>query len=264
MKSQTNEAALESAIEKALAGTTTEEIIKGAVSEKLSPYGGNGYYIGNPSDFNKKFAIDEVRFWDFLEKTQFEELEKLKRQPDWKLKILDRLDKLIKKYGVLKVLRKGLAVDDAQFTLFYVYPLQNSSQAIKDNFDKNQFSVTRQLMYSQSNPLEEIDMVLFLNGIPISTIELKNHWTGQNAKVHGINQYKYKRDVSQPLLNFGRCIEHFAVDTDEVYMTTKLDGANTFFLPFNLGNDFGKGNPPNPFGHKILFVAGCTNKTEYG
>jgi type I restriction enzyme R subunit len=97
-------------------------------------------------------------------------------------------------------------------------------------------------------------MVLFVNGLPIVTIELKNHWTGQNARVHGINQYMYKRDIGQPLLNFGRCIVHFAVDTDEVYMTTKLAGANTFFLPFNLGNNFGKGNPPNPFGHKTNYL----------
>ena len=197
--------------------------------------------------------MDEVRFWDFLETTQKEELEKLKRQSDWKIKVLDRFDKLVKKYGILRLLRKGLAVDDAHFTLFYVAPLQNSSQSIKDNFENNQFSVTRQLKYSVANPLEEIDMVIFINGIPISTIELKNHWTGQNAKVHGVDQYKYKRDITQPLLNFGRCIVHFAVDTDEIYMTTKLDGANTFFLPFNLGNNFGKGNPPNPFGHKTSY-----------
>lgn len=254
MKSQTNEQALEVTIEKALAGYCTEDIKNGTVAESPSSYGGNGYYIGSPNDFNAKFAIDEVRFWNFLETTQSEELEKLKRQSDWKLKILDRLDKMIKKYGVLRILRKGLAVDDAYFTFFYVYPLQNSSQAIKENFEKNQFSVTRQLRYSESNPLEEIDMVIFVNGLPIVTIELKNHWTGQNARVHGINQYMYKRDTGQPLLNFGRCIVHFAVDTDEVYMTTKLAGANTFFLPFNLGNNFGKGNPPNPFGHKTNYL----------
>lgn len=254
MKSLTNEQALEVTIEKALSGYCTEDIKNGTVAESPSPYGGNGYYIGSPNDFNAKFAIDEVRFWNFLETTQPEELEKLKRQSDWKLKILDRLDKMIKKYGVLRILRKGLAVDDAHFTFFYVYPLQNSSQAIKENFEKNQFSVTRQLRYSESNPLEEIDMVLFVNGLPIITIELKNHWTGQNARVHGINQYMYKRDTGQPLLNFGRCIVHFAVDTDEVYMTTKLAGANTFFLPFNLGNNFGKGNPPNPFGHKTNYL----------
>lgn len=105
-----------------------------------------------------------------------------------------------------------------------------------------------------TNPREEIDMVLFINGLPFSTMELKNHWTGQNAKVHGQNQYKFKRDITQPLLNFGRCVVHFAVDTDEVYMTTKLDGGSTFFLPFNLGHNHGKGNPPNPFGHKTAYL----------
>ncbi|WP_345992713.1 DEAD/DEAH box helicase family protein [Chryseobacterium sp. Chry.R1] len=253
MPSQTNELALETAIEKALCGISTEDIKNGIVADSNAPYNGNGYHIGNPSDFNAKYALDQVRFWDFLETTQKEELEKLKRQSDWKIKILDRFDKLVKKYGILRLLRKGLAVDDAQFTLFYVAPLQNSSQSIKDNFESNQFSVTRQLRYSVANPLEEIDMVIFINGIPISTIELKNQWTGQNAKVHGVDQYKYKRDTTQPLLNFGRCIVHFAVDTDEMYMTTKLDGAKTLFLPFNLGNNFGKGNPPNPFGHKTSY-----------
>lgn len=253
MPSQTNELALETAIEKALCGISTEDIKNGTVSEPNEPYNSNGYRIGNPEDFNARFALDEVRFWDFLETTQKEELEKLKRQSDWKIKILDRFDKLMKKYGILRLLRKGLAVDDAHFTLFYVAPLQNSSQSIKDNFESNQFSVTRQLRYSVSNPLEEIDMVIFINGIPISTIELKNQWTGQNAKVHGVNQYKFKRDITQPLLNFGRCIVHFAVDTDEIYMTTKLDGAKTFFLPFNLGNNYGKGNPPNAFGHKTSY-----------
>lgn len=253
MPSQTNELALETAIEKALCGISREDIKSGIVSEPNEPYSSNGYRIGNPADFNAKYALDEVRFWDFLETTQKEELEKLKRQSDWKIKVLDRFDKLVKKYGILRLLRKGLAVDDAHFTLFYVAPLQKSSQSIKDNFENNQFSVTRQLKYSVTNPLEEIDMVIFINGIPISTIELKNQWTGQNAKVHGVQQYKYKRDITQPLLNFGRCIVHFAVDTDEIYMTTKLDGANTFFLPFNLGNNYGKGNPTNPFGHKTSY-----------
>jgi len=253
MKSQTNELALETAIEKALCDISTEDIKNGIAAEPIEAYGGQGYQIGYPADFNPKYALDETRFWNFLENTQKDELEKLKRQSDWKIKILDRYDKLVKKYGILRLLRKGLAVDDAHFTLFYVAPLQNSSQQIKDNFEQNQFSVTRQLRYSASNPLEEIDMVIFINGIPISTIELKNHWTGQNAKVHGINQYKFKRDITQPLLNFGRCIVHFAVDTDEIYMTTKLDGAKTFFLPFNLGDNYGKGNPTNPFGHKTAY-----------
>ena len=256
MPTQTNEQALEAAIEKKLSGSCLEELKQqGDVQERTEVYrSGNGYYMGYANDFNTKYAIDEVRFWHFLATTQAEELAKIQKQNDWKLKILDRLDRMIKKYGVVKLLRKGLDVDDAHFTLFYVLPLASSSQSVKDNFEHNEFSVTRQLRYSLTNPREEIDMVLFINGLPFSTMELKNHWTGQNAKVHGQNQYKFKRDITQPLLNFGRCVVHFAVDTDEVYMTTKLDGGSTFFLPFNLGHNHGKGNPPNPFGHKTAYL----------
>ncbi|WP_229252557.1 type I restriction endonuclease, partial [Dyadobacter helix] len=178
----------------------------------------------------------------------------MQKQSDWKLKILERLDRMLKKKGIISILRKGLDVEDAHFTFLYVLPLASSSEAIKQKFESNQFSVTRQVRYSLTKPGEEIDMVLFLNGIPFATMELKNHWTGQNAKFHGQNQYKNERDVTQPLLNFGRCMVHFAVDTDEAYMTTKLDGKNTFFLPFNLGDDYGKGNPPNPLGHKTAYL----------
>ncbi len=263
MPSKTNEQALEATIEKRLTGSCLEEfkeknIPLNTLNEPSASYrSGNGYYIGLPEDFNIKYALDEIRFWDFLESTQKDELAKLQRQSDWKLKILERLDRMIKKYGILRLFRKGLDVDDAHFTLLYPLPLASSSDSIKANFEANQFSVTRQLRYSLSNPGEEIDMVLFVNGLPFATMELKNHWTGQNAKVHGQNQYKFKRDIAQPLLNFGRCIVHFAVDTDEAYMTTKLNGSNTFFLPFNLGQRepiFGKGNPPNPFGHKTAYL----------
>ena len=155
---------------------------------------------------------------------------------------------------MLRLLRKGLEVDDAHFTLFYVAPLASSGKAIKNNFEKNEFSVTRQVRYSQANRQEEIDMVIFVNGLPLITLELKNHWTDQTARVHGQNQYRTKRDITQPLLQFGRCLVHFTVDTDEAYMTTRLNGAHTFFLPFNLGHNYGKGNPPNPFGHKTAYL----------
>jgi len=258
MASKTNELALEQSIEKALTGTTAEEL-KSGVSEPTPAYGvKNDFYVGFNNDFNKEYAIDEKRFWHFLESTQEDELDKLKRDPQYKLKIIQRLDRMIKKYGILKLLRKGLDVDDAHFTLLYVAPLASSSQAIKKRFDSNEFSVTRQVTYSKVNPLQEIDMVIFINGLPIITMELKNQWTGQNAKVHGQKQYREDRDTTQPLLNFARCIVHFAVDTDEAYMTTKLDGAKTFFLPFNKGNNHGKGNPPNnkggKKGHKTAYI----------
>lgn len=254
MTSQTNEQALESSIEKYLTGTCQEELKQG-VSEPSPTYGTNDkFYIGFNSDFNKEYAIDEKRFWDFLETTQADELEKLKRDSNYKLKVIQRLDKMIKKYGILKILKKGLDVEDAHFTLFYVAPLNSSGSEIKKRFSSNQFSVTRQVTHSTSNPLLEIDMVIFINGLPIITMELKNQWTGQNARFHGIKQYKEDRDPKEPLLNFARCIVHFTVDTDEAYMTTKLDGAKTFFLPFNKGDNHGAGNPVNPNGHKTAYV----------
>ncbi|RXJ51507.1 type I restriction endonuclease subunit R [Gelidibacter gilvus] len=260
MHSQTNEQALESTIEKQLTGTTLETLkAEGLTVDGVNESGemyraGNGYFIGQPHHFNAQFALDENFFWQFLEATQKEELEKIQRQSDWKLKILNRYDRMVKKYGILHLLKKGLDVDDAHFTLFYVLPLASSSKAVKENFEQNRFSVTRQLRYSVDNPREEIDMVLFVNGLPLVTMELKNQWTGQNARVHGQQQYKTQRDTTQPLLQFARSIVHFAVDTDEAYMTTKLNGRSTFFLPFNKGNNHGKGNPTNPLGHKTAYL----------
>jgi len=258
MVSNTNEQALEATIEKALTGTSLEEMKAQGVTSIVEEEGfyrsGKGYHVGSPHDFNAKYAIDERRFWNFLESTHEKELNKLKRYKDYKQKILERFDRKAKKYGVLNLLRKGLEVDDAYFTLFYPYPLASSSQSVKDNFEKNEFSITRQLQYSVDNPQEEIDIVLFVNGIPFATMELKNPWTGQNARVHGQNQYKNQRDTRQPLLNFGRCLVHFAADTDEVYMTTKLNGKDTYFLPFNKGYNYGKGNPPNEYGHKTDYL----------
>lgn len=254
MPSKTNEQALEAAIEKALTGTC-QELLDDSVVEPQELYrGGNGFYMGDTRDFNAQYALDETRFWHFLETTQKEELEKLQHSSDWKLKILQRYDRMVKKYGILRLLRKGLEVEDAHFTLLYQLPMASSSQSVKDNFEKNEFSVTRQVRYNLENTQEEIDMVVFVNGLPIATLELKNQWTGQNARFHGIKQYKYDRDIRQPLLQFGRAVVHFAVDTDEVYMCTKLDGSKSFFLPFNKGHNHGKGNPTNPFGHKSSYL----------
>ena len=213
------------------------------------------YLKGSPSNFNKTYSVDLKLFWDFLENTQSQELEKLKRAgEDWQLKILERFDRLVKKHGILHLLKKGLAVDDAHLLLMYSLPLVSSSEVVKKNFQQNIFSYTRQVTYSNSNPLEEVDVVLFLNGIPFVTLELKNPWTGQTARYHGQKQFREKRDTSQALFQFGRCLAHMAVDTDEVYMTTKLAGKSTFFLPFNKGHNGGAGNPPNMNGHKTAYL----------
>lgn len=235
MSSQTNELALESSIEDALLA--------------------QGFVKGENKNFNKEYAIDEKLFWEFLETTQEEELNKLKRDPQYKLKTIQRLDKMIKKYGVLKILKKGLDVDDAHFTFLFIAPLASSGNELIKRFDSNIFSVTRQVTHSRTNTMLEMDMVLFINGLPIVTMELKNQWTGQNARFHGIKQYKEDRDPKETLLNFTRCLVHFTVDTDEAYMTTKLEGTKTFFLPFNKGNsNHGAGNPVNKNGHKTAYI----------
>lgn len=238
MFSKTNEEALESSIEKYLL-------------EK------HGYVKGYSKDFNKEYAIDETRLFHFLEISQKDELDKLKRDSDYKQKILYQLSKMISKYGVLKILKKGLSVADANFTLFYPAPIASSGDETRKKFSQNEFSLTRQLAYSKQNPSLEIDMAIFINGLPIITIELKNSAMsgyGQTAKYHGINQYKKDRDPKDTLLNFARCLVHFTFDTDEAYMTTRLDKDKTFFLPFNKGDKNSAGNPPNPNGHKTAYI----------
>lgn len=267
MVSQTNEQALEAAIEKKLTGTCREDLKSGEfktagqdtaeVAETCTPFDTHhGYEIGYPQHFNPKFAVDEKKFWAFLENTQEKELKKLKRPgtDDWQRKILERLDRMIKTKGLLHLLKKGLGVDDAYFSLFYPAPVASSALRVKEQFQSNVFSATRQVHYSLDNPGESIDLVLFINGLAFSTLELKNPWTGQTARCHGQKQYRTRRDNKQPLLQFGRCLVHMAVDTDEVYMTTKLAGPSTFFLPFNKGHDQGAGNPPNPNGHKSAYL----------
>jgi type I restriction enzyme R subunit len=260
MVSQTNEQALEATIEKQLTGTCLEQLdLGGKINDQHTRYGNHHQYqLGLAKTFDAKYAIDTLFFWQFLENTQSKELEKIKHNKsnhkDWQRKILERFDRLVKRHGLLHLLKKGLKVDDADFTLLFPAPLVSSAKSVVDNFNANIFSCTRQVRYSMTNTKQEIDLVLFINGLPFATLELKNPWTGQNARYHGQKQYCNDRDIKQPLLQFGRCLVHMAVDTDEVYMTTKLAGQNTFFLPFNKGNNFGAGNPINKLGHKTAYL----------
>lgn len=194
MVSNTREIALEQAIQKHLTGHTTEELAGQPALPGSAPY-----RIGQPGDFDARYALDTAIFWQFLETTQGKELAKLRdRNPgDWQAKILERFDRLIKKDGLLHLLKKGLSVDDARFDLMYPAPLASSAARVHENFAANAFSITRQVRYSQSNPGEEIDMVLFLNGLALITVELKNAWTGQTARFHGQKQYREKRDNTQ-------------------------------------------------------------------
>ena len=214
----------------------------------------NGYQQGSPTDFDKVHAIDSHYFWQFLHNSQQTALDSIaKHNPDWQKTIVHRLNNTIKKYGILHLLKKGLDVDNATLTFLYPQPLASSSQIARDNYQQNIFSVTRQVRYSQHNG-NSVDLVIFLNGLAIITLELKSTHKNQTARFNAIEQYKKDRSPDDPLFNFARAIVHFTLDNQEAYMTTRLNGANTFFLPFNIGNKGNAGNPPNPNGFNTAYL----------
>ncbi|EDX77598.1 hypothetical protein MC7420_2922 [Coleofasciculus chthonoplastes PCC 7420] len=168
MVSQTNEQALENLIENHLLNHA-------------------GYHSGNSKDFDTEFAIDKRQFWEFLETTQSKELDKLRDSPDWQRLILERLNRKIKKNGVLSLLKKGLAIDDANLTLFYSLPYNDLNPQIQANFAQNRFSLTRQLYFSASDSNPSIDLACFA-GSPTPYLyfdRLSNNsgWCGMDRRV---------------------------------------------------------------------------------
>jgi type I restriction enzyme R subunit len=157
---------------------------------------------------------------------------------------LKRLVSEIERRGALDVLRNGIKDSGVKFRLAYFRPASGLNEETRRLHAANLFAVVRQLRYSEKNE-SSLDLVLFLNGIPIFTAEIKNPLTGQNIE-DAIRQYKTTRDPREPLLAHGRCLAHFAVDPDLVYVTTQLVGSRTRFLPFNRGKFGGAGNPPVP------------------
>src|ERR1035437_1979 len=252
MVTNTKEAALEACIECHLTGGVSVMPSPGTpLTDDVGVYQtskGAGYLRGKSTDFNSEFAIDEAKFWQFLESTQAAELAKLHYKADWKRQVIERLHRKLKKDGILAVLKKGLDVDNAHLTLFYRLPYNDLNPDVTAKFEANLFSVTRQVFFSSIDH-KSVDMVVLLNGLPIATLELKNPWTGQNVN-HAKKQYRDDRDPKETLFQFRPCLVHFAVDPDEVWMTTKADGKSTYLLPFNKGlpNAQGKGNPVNPNG----------------
>lgn len=213
-----------------------------------------GYIKGNPRDYNREFAIDTKQLFRFLQDSQPVEWEKLCRKHGENVEtgFLKKLYRDLDTYGTLYVLRHGVVDAPAKLSLCYFKPASGMNQTSQALYEKNILSITRQVHYSLKNE-NSIDVVLFINGLPVATVELKNPITGQTVE-NAKRQYMKDRDPRELLLSFkARCLVHFAVDTEEVWMTTKLNGINTYFLPFNKGNNGGKGNP----------VGNSTYRTSY-
>ncbi|MCK5545659.1 MAG: type I restriction endonuclease subunit R, partial [Desulfobulbaceae bacterium] len=155
--------------------------------------------------------------------------------------------------GSLDVLRNGFTDYGVKFRMAYFKPETGMNQETINLYNQNRLKVIRQVYYSRKNK-NSVDLVLSVNGLPVATMELKNQFTGQTAK-NAKRQYAFTRDNRELLFAFKkRVLVHFAVDPDEVYMTTKLDGNKTYWLPFNRGHNNGKGNPPNPDGYKTSYL----------
>lgn len=174
--------------------------------------------------------------------------------------LLDRLRKQLNDRGTLDVLRHGLEILGLRqpLSLAQFKPAMAMNPEIITRYQSNRVRVIRQVRYSEQNE-NSIDLVLFLNGIPVATAELKTDFTQSVADA--IDQYRFDRDPrpkgkpAEPLLNFpGGALVHFAVSNSEVHMTTNLAGSKTTFLPFNKGDSGGKGNPPNPNGHRTSYL----------
>ena len=208
----------------------------------------NGYEQGNNADYNKEYAIDETRLFRFLQNTQPEQMDRLGvfKSEQKKRQFLNRLQGELAKRGIIDVLRNGIKVYPVDLIMFYLTPTENNAKA-REMFEKNIFSVTRQLRYSQDASKLALDMCLFINGLPVITFELKNQLTKQNVD-DAVEQYKTDRDPREMLFSFKRCMVHFAVDDARIKFCTKLAGKDSWFLPFDKGYNDGAGNPPNPDG----------------
>jgi type I restriction enzyme R subunit len=219
------------------------------VREPAAPYGDapGGYRKRRPDDYDRTLCLLPRDVVDFVRATQPREWEKLEQhhgKAAVREQFLRRLAGEIERRGALDLLRNGLKDSGVKFRLAYFRPASGLNEETRRLHAANLFSVIRQVRYSTTNA-NCLDLVLFLNGIPIFTAELKNPLNAQDVE-DAIRQYKTSRDPREPLLAYGRCLAHFAIDPDLVYVTTHLRGLETLFLPFNQGKFGGAGNPPVP------------------
>ena len=228
------------------------------IEEYLTTKG--GYKKGDPKAFDRKLALDVNTFVSFIRTSQPKAWERFQKiyGADSERQIVDRFCREVKMVGLLKVFRQGFMDRGIKFRAVFWKPETTINPTTMAQYHANILHCTRQLHYSLQNE-NSIDIVLFVNGIPVVSMELKCQFTGQNTE-NAIHQYRFDRATKDTLFEFNnRVLVHFAVDLSNVYMTTKLEGASTYFLPFNqgsngAGNVGGKGNPVNPNGYDTAYL----------
>ena len=219
-----------------------------------------GYEKGNPSSFNRSLALDTGTFVSFIKNSQQKKWERYVRiyGADSEKQIVERFCREVKMVGLLRVLRKGFTDRGITFQVVFWKPETSLNATTMAQYEANTLHCTRQLHYSVHNE-NSIDIVLFVNGIPVVSMELKCQFTGQDT-ANAIQQYKFDRATKDTIFAFKeRVLVHFAVDLSRVYMTTRLEGDKTYFLPFNQGSNGagcvgGAGNPINPDGYDTDYL----------
>lgn len=211
------------------------------------------YEQGVTEDYSKDYALDTERVKRFLLATQKKKVDNTGcfANEISERKFFTELNKQLAQRGITDVLRKGFRFISELFDMYYPLPSELNPTA-QEMYGKNIFCVTRQLFYSKENQ-NSIDVMISLNGLPLMTLELKNHYTGQTVE-NAVKQYQTDRDPKDPLLAPKRCAVHFAVDDDNIKMCTWLSGKASWFLPFNKGVNGGAGNPVNPNGVRTAYL----------
>jgi type I restriction enzyme R subunit len=207
---------------------------------------GQGYIERSPEDYDRPLALDKGLVLRFARETQAQEWQKLEAQyaSSVEAEFFKQLDKALKARGTLDVLRQGLKlIPNIHFRNCFFKPASSLNPELVHLYEANILSVIRQVRYSQKNE-NALDVVLFVNGISVATLEIKNLLTGSTFR-HAERQYRADRPpAGEPLLTFRRgALVHFALDEDNVSMTTRLQNGKTRFLPFNRGHECGAGNP---------------------
>ncbi|CAM2851665.1 type I restriction endonuclease [Helicobacter burdigaliensis] len=199
----------------------------------------NGYIKRVSQNYDKTLCLDTELLISFLQSTQSKDLDELKKRlgEGYRIEILKQIASKITKQDIVKSLQNGIEIRGIKLSLAYRKPSNALNSDSIENYNKNTLSIIRQLYYSEENQ-NSIDIVVFLNGVPLLSIELKNPLSGQNV-YNAIEQYKKDRDPKEKLLQ--NCIVHFALDCDLAFMATKLEKEKTRFLPFNRGLNNGSG-----------------------
>ena len=233
---------------------TTDTSEKGLETRVCNLLQESGWLPGDNQDYIAASCVDLAHLAAFLQDTQPETAQALHVGTDdnTRRQFLNRLRQEVRNRGIIDVLRNGVQHQQHSVRLFYGTPSPGNQEAAALNA-RNRFSVTRQVHYSTRNPGLSLDLVLFINGLPILTFELKNNLTKQNV-ADAVEQYKRDRDPREELFRSGGCAAHMAVDDNFVRFCTELAGPKSVFLPFDQGHDGGAGNPPNPQGLRTDYL----------